>query len=93
MTLILERGPIRVLAVGGDSDGGMTLTAGRIVLDPISARPRYAWSSVRRVRSSAQVDAELVRAPDLRVIWYPHPGSLVSAPDATALLEQLRAAA
>ena len=39
---ITQCGAIRVVAVGGEPDGVMTLTYGRIVCDPITARPKYA---------------------------------------------------
>jgi hypothetical protein len=51
--LIHQLGPIPVVAVGGDADTSMTLTAGRIVLD-LSGRPIYAWAEVREVADSPE---------------------------------------
>ena len=90
--LIHERGPMRVVvAVGGDPDDVTTLTHGRIVLDPLSARPIYGWSAVREVRGFARVEAALAQDPEpCAVLWWPELRLGVSAADAEALLESLR---
>ena len=65
----------------------MTLTHGRIVLSPISARPRYAWSQVRGVQGLAAVHASLTQDPEpCAVLWRPDVRTVASA-DAEALLE------
>ena len=90
VALIRERGPIRVCAVGGDPDEGMTLTAGRIVCDPISARPKYAWSNVRNVGGLAEAETAIAQDSDpCAVLWWPDMHTVSSA-DAEALLERMR---
>ena len=88
--LLHERGPMRVVAVGGDPDDVMTLTHGRIVLDPLSARPIYAWSAVREVRGIAGAEAASAQDPEAgAVLWWPDERAVASC-DAAALLERLR---
>jgi len=90
--LIHERGPMRVVAVGGDPDDVMTLTHGRIVLDPLSARPIYAWSAVREVRGFSGAEAAIAQDPEpCAVLWWPDMRTVASA-DAEALLERVREA-
>ena len=88
--LIHECGPIRTVAVAGDPDGVMTLTHGRIVLDPVSARPKYAWAEVRDVVGLAAVHAAIAQHPEpCAVLWWPDMRAVATA-DAEALLERAR---
>ena len=88
--LIHERGPMRVVAVSGDPDSVMHLTYGRIVLDPVSARPIYAWSAVREVQGFAGAEAAIAQDPEpCAVLWWPDERAVASC-DAAALLERLR---
>lgn len=90
VSLVDQRGPIRVVAVGGDPDGVMTLTHGRIVLDPVSARPKYAWAEVRDVVGLAAVHAAIAQHPEpCAVLWWPDMRAVATA-DAEALLERAR---
>ncbi len=86
---IAKCGAIRVVAVAGDPDGTMTLTYGRIVLDP-GDRPRYAWSAVREVRGLAGVYAAIAQDPEpCAALWWPDMREVRTA-DAGALLERMR---
>lgn len=88
--LIHTRGPIRVVALAGEPDGVMTLTAGRIICDPVTARPRYAWSSVEEVRGLAEAEAAIAQDSEAgALLWWPDMRTVRSA-DAEALLERAR---
>ncbi len=86
---VTQCGAIRVVAVGGDPDGTMTLTPGRIVLSPISARPRYAWSEVLEVAGIAAVHSAISQDSSCAVLWWPDMRTVQSA-DANALLDRIR---
>ena len=88
--LIHTRGPIRVVALAGEPDGVMTLTYGRIVCNPITARPVYAWSSVEEVAGLAEAETAIAQDPEpCAVLWWPDMRTVTTA-DAEALLERAR---